>query len=209
MSEPLLQNRDYTVIVAKTAPNPMMMPPGYEKRWSAAHSAIVALAQKCEEFDPDGVTIYISCKSRGGFVEYRNTKSDQIQEIFAHHYPPSELDLLDGLQLALNDYFDRKSAGKTKANGAIMIVLIDGEPKDRMAIAQTIVKASQQVDRDEELGIGFAQIGDDLIAKGFLNALDNDLRTSAGARFDIVSTRSLAEIGTNSLTEFLLDVIRK
>jgi hypothetical protein len=169
----------------------------------------VALAQKCEEFDPDGITIYISCKSRGGFVEYKHTQSDRIQQIFASHYPPSELNLLDGLQLALNDYFARKSTGEAKANGEIIIVLIDGEPKNRMAIAQTIVKASQQIDRDEELGIGFAQIGDDMIAKGFLNALDNDLRTSAGARFDIVSTRSLAEIGPHSLTEFLLDVIRK
>lgn len=33
-----------------------------------------------------------------------------------------------GLQLALDDYFTRKAAKLNKQNGAIIIVLIDGEP---------------------------------------------------------------------------------
>lgn len=208
MSEPLLKNRDYTIIVAKIAPTDAPPPPGCEQRWAAAHREIVALAKQCEVLDPDGITIYLSCRSQGGFVQYKHVVSQQIQQIFSNHYPPDELSLLEGLQTALDDYFARKAAGQTKANGEMILVLIDGEPKDRMAIVQTIVRATQCMEQDEELGIGFAQIGDDVIARGFLNALDTDLHASAGAKFDIVNTRVLKEVDSNCLTEFLLDVIR-
>lgn len=208
MSELLLKDRDYTIIVAKIAPTQTPAPPGYEQRWAAARSEIIALAEQCEALDPDGITIYIPCRNQGGFAQYRHVSSQQIQEIFNNHYPPNELSLLEGLQTALDDYFTRKAAGHTKANGEMILVLIDGEPKDRMAIVQTIVQATQRMEKDEELGIGFAQVGDDVIARGFLNSLDIDLHASAGAKFDIVNTRVLKEVDSNCLTDFLLDVIR-
>lgn len=208
MSEPLLENRDYTVIVAKTAPSVVPTPPGFDDRWKSAHEAVLALAKKCEEYDPDGITIYISSHhSSEAFKQYRQVTPDKLETIFDENYPPETLNLLDGLHTALDEYFARKQAGRAKPNGAIIIVLIDGEPKDRMAIAKTIVAATEKISHPQELGIGFAQIGDDIIARGFLTSLDHDLRSTAGAKFDIVKTRVLDEIGTNCLTEFLMDVI--
>lgn len=206
--EALLENRDYTVIIAKTAPSVAQTPPGFEARWTNAHAAIVALAERCQILDPDGITVYLSCRSQGGFVQYRQVTTEKLAQIFDLHYPPEELNLLDGLQTALADYFDRKVAGKAKPNGEIIIVLIDGEPKNRMGIAKAITQATEKMERDQELGIGFAQVGNDLIARGFLDALDDNLRSAAGAKFDIVNTRVLEEIKPNSLTEFLLDIIR-
>lgn len=207
MAEAILQNRDYTIIVAKTAASTVSMPPGYEKRWQMAYGSILALAQTCETFDPDGITIYVSCRNQPNlFQRYKQVKPDQLSKVFDAHYPPDELNLLNGLQSALDDYFDRKAAQKTKPNGEMMIVLIDGEPSDRLAISRLIVHATQKLDRDDELGIGFIQLGDDLLARGFLNALDENLK-SAGAKFDIVHTEVLEEVKTHSLTEFLLKVL--
>lgn len=210
MSEALLENRDYTVIVAKTATHLRMAPPYFEERWADARIAITTLAKACEAFDPDGITVYISSNSsaQGAFNEYKHVSSTQIDAIFAENYPPDELNLLDGLQTALNDYFIRKTAKQTKPNGAIVLVLIDGEPRDRMGIVRTIVRAAEQIDRDEELGIGFLQVGDDLIARGFLTSLDDDLQSFAKAKFDIVHTRLLDTIEPTSLTDFLSDIIR-
>lgn len=209
MSEPLLENRDYTVIVAKTAPSVTLTPPGFDDRWKLAHKAVVALAKACEEHDPDGITIYMSStdSAPGAFKQYRQVTPDKLETIFDENYPPHGLNLLEGLHTALDDYFARKLAGRAKPNGAIVIVLIDGEPQDRMAIVKTIVDASAKLEHPQELGIGFAQVGDDIIARGFLAALDHDLRSTAGAKFDIVKTRVLDEIGTHCLTEFLMDVI--
>ena len=210
MVESALENRDYTVIAAKTAASVLPMSPGFANSWVAAHNAVLALVSKCEELDPDGITLYISShqEASGSFKQYRKVTPDKLGQFFEANYPPDSLNLLDGLQTALDDYFERKATGQTKPNGEIIIVLIDGEPRDRMAIVKAIVSATQKMESAHELGIGFAQIGNDLIARGFLTALDEDLRSKAGATFDIVSTRVLETIGKNCLTDFLLDVIR-
>jgi len=210
MSELLLRSRDYTVIVAKTASNSAALAPGFETRWLDAQAAILALLQKCQEYDPDGITLYISSKDyqAADFRCYRQVTAEQLGAIFEQNYPPAALDLRSGLQIALDDYFERREKRQTKSNGEIMIVLIDGEPLDRMAIVRTIVAATHRMDVDCELGIGFVQVGNDLIARGFLEALDENLRGAVGARFDIVNTRVLQEIQPNCLTEFLLDILR-
>ncbi|NJP09751.1 MAG: hypothetical protein HC866_09900 [Leptolyngbyaceae cyanobacterium RU_5_1] len=206
----MLENRDYTVIVAKTAASTTMTPPGFADRWVAAHDAVIALAQKCEEFDPDGITIYMSSNDRpdGSFKHYERVTSGQLESIFVDNFPPDTLNLLNGLQVALDSYFARKAANQTKPNGEIIIVLVDGEPSDRMKIAKTIVQAANHIDSDQELGIGFAQVGEDLIARGFLTALDQDLRSQAGAKFDIVHTRLLEDIYPEALTDFLRDILQ-
>jgi hypothetical protein len=210
MSEPLLENRDYTVIVAKTAPSVAVTPPGFADRWNAAHDAILALAQKCEEFDPDGINIYISSANHpNGFRQYRQVKSSELPMVLRDNYPPESLNLLDGLETALANYFTRKANGQTKPNGEIMIVLIDGEPSDRMAIVHTIVAATKHMEQAQELGIGFAQIGEDMIAKGFLTALDDDLKSKAGAKFDIVKTVVLEDVQPNALSDFLRDILAR
>ncbi len=207
MSEALLQNRDYTIVVAKTAANLAKMPPGYEQRWLSAHDAILSLAQTCETFDPDGITIYISSRDEVDlFKQYKQVMPNQITEIFDAHYPPDTLNLLNVLQTALDDYFTRKASAQTKLNGEMILVLIDGEPQDRMAIAKLLIQTTEKLDQDHELGIGFLQLGDDLIARGFLSALDENLKAS-GAKFDIVHTQVFEKVTSDSLTGFLLDVL--
>lgn len=211
MADVILKDRDYTVIIAKTAGSLVTAPPHFEQRWTDARAAIVALAQTCEQLDPDGITIYISSKhsTAGAFEQHKQVTPTQVETIFEQNYPPETLSLLDGLKLALDDYFTRKAAQQTKPNGAIIIVLVDGEPSDRASVVKAIVQATEQIDVDEELGIGFVQVGDDLIARGFLNALDQDLRSQAGAKFDIVHTRVLDAIAPTALTDFLTDIIRR
>lgn len=215
MTRVILEDRDYTVILAKTSRNfAGSAPPNFEQRWSEAAAAIVTLATLCSEFDPDGITLYVSSQVADGevsgtFRSYQHVTPEQVDPLITRHTPPSDcLDLLEALNPVLDDYFNRKATQRTKPNGAIIIVLLDGEPKNRMALIKAIVNASQKMDQDRELGIGFVQVGDDLIARGFLNSLDHDLRSQAGAKFDIVHTRVLETIELNCLTDFLTDIIQ-
>lgn len=210
-----LEDRDYTVILAKTARNfGGSAPPNFEQRWTEAADAIVTLATCCSEFDPDGISLYVSSQApepagTGTFQSYQHVAPEQVQALIAQHTPPSDcLDLLEALNPVLDDYFSRKAAQQAKPNGAMIIVLLDGEPKNRMALVKAIVNAAQKMDQDRELGIGFVQVGDDSIARGFLNSLDHDLRSQAGAKFDIVHTRVLETIELNCLTDFLTDIIQ-
>jgi len=204
MSEALLKDRDYTVIIARMTSTPLLATPGSETRWIKAQDSIIALAKKCEEFDPDGITIYIA----GEPVEkYDRATAEHLVEFLQANHPPGNTNLAGVLQTALDDYFQRKTAGKTKPNGEIIVVLLDSEPGDRMAVMKAIIKATKQLDRDDELGIGFAQVGDNIMARGFLNALDDDLQVG-GAQFDIVDTKILEQLDESSLTDFLLDILR-
>jgi hypothetical protein len=209
MNQASLENRDYTVIVAKTALDQGAKPPGFANRWKAAQTAILALLQKCESFDPDGVTLYLACRSPQEdcfFKKYERVRSLDLPQLLEDHLPPSQVNLLDVLQTALDDYIARKASSVNKPNGEMILVLLDGEPSDRMAVSKAIKAVTHQLDTDAELGIGFVQIGEDMIARGYLTALDNHLE-AMGAKFDIVDTKLLEAIEPDSLTEFLIGVL--
>jgi hypothetical protein len=209
MTEALLENRDYTVIFAKTA-EPAVPPPGYAKRWTDAETAIIRLLQACEAFDPDGITLSVACEATEGGCEFKwfeHVRSNQLTHIIHSYVPPYAVSLAAALQASLNTYFERKQQGHAKPNGEIILVILDGEPLDRMAIANVIVKATHQMNADEELGIGLVQIGDDPIARGFFQSLDDDLK-GAGAQFDIVETQILETIEPEALIQFLMNTIQ-
>jgi len=209
MPEVLLKDRDYTFIVAKSARLAVEQLPIITERWLSAQGAIFALAKQCEEWDSDGITLYINPASAGNpqlFKRFDRVLSQHLNQIFTENIPLDSLNLSAVLKIALDDYFERKATEQTKANGEIVIVVTDGEPEDRRAIVKTIAAATKRMERDEELGIGFIQVGDDALGMGFLTALDDDMQ-SAGAMFDIVHTRTLKEIEASSLAVFLAETI--
>ena len=209
MAASLLKNRDYVIILARTAVNHSTHTPRFGDRWQEAYDALFALIQQCQDLDPDGITLFVSCdqtKETCPFRKHEQVKVDQLSEILDSNYPPDTVNLQSVLQEALDDYFSRKAAQKAKPNGEMILIFIDGEPGDRMAIAKTIIEATHQIQYDAELGIGFVQVGDDLVARGFLNALDDHLQ-GAGAKFDIVNTHLVEQLESIPLTEALLQVL--
>lgn len=210
MQEALLRDRDYTVIIAKTINERAVSPPKFAERWDAAQSAVVALLQKCQEMDADGITLYVSCRSPEEtclFKKYEQVQAADLEQVIQAGYPPETIDLHTVLKTALDAYFERKAAAQTKPHGEVILVLLDGEPSDRMALAKLIKNATQQLDSDQELRLSFLQIGQDQIAQGFLAALDDNLHT-LGAKFDIVDTKLMEQIQPSSLTEFLLQTLQ-
>jgi hypothetical protein len=161
------------------------------------------LASKCEEVDPDGITVYTFS---GRFKRYENVTASKVQQIFKENEPLGSTNLAGVLQDAVNNYFERKATGQAKANGEIILVVTDGEPDDRKAVMRVIVEASRRMDRDEELGISFLQIGQDPDASRFLKALDDEMQ-SVGAKFDIVDTVTMDDMENLTLTEVLLNAI--
>lgn len=163
----------------------------------------LALASKCEEFDPDGITVYLFS---GRFKRYDNVTANKVTQVFKENEPSGRTDLASVLQDATNNYFQRKSAGQTKPNGETILVVTDGEPDDRKAVMKVIIEASRRMERDEELAISFIQVGTDAQATKFLKILDDELQ-SAGAKFDIVDTVTMDDMEDMTLTEVLLNAI--
>ncbi|MCC5627972.1 vWA domain-containing protein [Nostoc sphaeroides] len=199
----MLENRDYTLIIDKSGSMATQDQKGGRTRWFAAQESTLALASKCEQFDPDGITIYVFS---GKFKRYENVTSSIVGQIFRENDPSGTTDLASVLKHATDDYLQRKADGQTKPNGETILVITDGEPDDRKAVMKVIIEVSRRIDRDEELAISFIQVGTDPQATRFLKVLDDELQ-SAGAKFDICDTITMEDMEDLSLSEVLLNAI--
>lgn len=199
----MLENRDYTLIIDKSGSMATPDQKGGRSRWVAAQESTLALASKCEQFDPDGITIYLFS---GRFKRYENVTASKVTQIFRENDPSGSTDLAAVLKHATDNYFQRKAAGQTKLNGETILVVTDGEPDDRKAVMKVIIEASRRMDRDEELAISFIQVGTDSQATKFLKILDDELQ-GAGAKFDICDTITIEDMEDYSLSEVLLNAI--
>jgi len=198
-----MKDRDYTLIIDKSGSMSTPDQRGGRSRWQEAQESTLALARKCEQFDPDGITIYLFS---GRLKRYDDVTSAKVEQIFMENDPSGTTNLAGVLQDATNSYFQRKAAGQSKPNGETIIVITDGEPDDRRAVMEVIVNASRQMERDEELAISIIQVGSDAGATKFLKALDDQLE-GVGAKFDICDTMTLDDMGDMSLSDVLMNAI--
>lgn len=199
----MLENRDYTLIIDKSGSMATPDQKGGRTRWATAQESTFALASKCEQFDPDGITIYLFS---GRFKRYENVTSAKVLQIFQENDPSGTTDLAGVLKHATDNYFQRKTSNTTQLNGETILVVTDGEPDDHKAVMKVIIEASRRLDRDEELAISFIQVGNDAQATRFLKILDDELQ-SAGAKFDICDTITMDDMEDMSLSEVLLNAI--
>ena len=203
MGGSIVQDRDYTLIIDKSGSMSTPDQLGGRSRWQAAQESTLALARKCEQFDPDGITVYLFS---GRFKRYDNVTSEKVAQIFMENEPMGTTNLAGVLQDATEQYLRRKASGQAKPNGETILVITDGEPDDRKAVMRVIIEASRHMDRDEELAISLIQVGTDATATRFLKALDDELE-GAGAKFDIVDTITLEDMESLTLAEVLLNAI--
>lgn len=199
----MMSDRDYTLILDKSGSMSTPDQAGGRSRWEIAQESTLALARKCEQFDPDGLTVYVFS---GRFKRYDDVTSAKVAQIFLENDPAGTTNLAGVLKNALDDYFQRKAAGKTKLNGETILVVTDGEPDDRKAVFEVIINATRQMERDEELAISMIQVGSDAQASKFLKALDDQLQ-SVGAKFDICDTITLDDMEDMSLADILMNAI--
>ncbi|WP_088890832.1 vWA domain-containing protein [Leptolyngbya ohadii] len=194
-----LSDRDYTLIIDKSGSMSTPDQPGGRTRWQEVQESTLALARKCEQFDPDGITVYLFS---GRFKRYDNVTSSKVAQIFQENDPMGTTNLASVLQDAVNSYFRRRSANETKAEGEIILVVTDGEPDDRKAVIEVIINATQQMNRDEELSIAIVQVGNDESVTRFLKALDDQLQ-GVGAKFDMVDVVTTDEMQDMTIAEVL------
>jgi len=199
----MMSDRDYTLIIDKSGSMSTPDQVGGRSRWEIAQESTLALARKAEQFDPDGITVYVFS---GKFKRYDDVTSAKVAQIFLENDPAGTTNLAGVLQDAINNYFQRKAAGKSKPNGETILVITDGEPDDRKAVFEVIIHATRQMERDEELAISIIQVGLDAQATKFLKALDDQLQ-SVGAKFDICDTVTLDDLEDMSLVDVLTNAI--
>lgn len=196
-----LQNRDYVIIIDKSGSMAGTDTPTGQSRFKYVEESTVAIATTLEQYDPDGITVI---PFAGGFKVYDNTTAVKVADVFKENQPMGGTMLAAPLKAVFELYLAAKKAGTTKANGMIVLVITDGQPSDGKEAAKAISDFTQKLDNgDGEFGLTFIQVGHDAEATRFLKSLDDDLVT-AGAKFDIVDTKTIDEVEQIGLTETLL-----
>lgn len=195
-----LKNRDYYLVLDKSGSMEERDCPGGKTRWQYLQESVQAITNKIAEYDPDGVTVI---PFSGTHKVYPNTTPQKVKDVFTENSPMGSTLLAAPLSAVFNDYLSAKKAGTAKSNGAMCIVVTDGQPSDEREVAQAIVNFTKQLENgDGEFGIAMLQVGKDAGATAFLKRLDDDL-VKEGAKFDIVDTKTIDDIETIGLTEAL------
>jgi len=171
--------------------------PGGVSRWKYAQEATEALARKAAEFDNDGITVV---PFNNTYQVYENVTPDKVHQVFTENEPNGGTNTALVLGYALDEYFAKKADG---AKPRVILVITDGQPNDKQAVRDTIIKAANKLDEDGEIGISFIQVGKDVAARAFLQELDDNLQ-SEGAKFDIVDTKTMDEMESMALADVLI-----
>jgi len=188
--------RDYVLAVDASSSMGMPLPNG-QTRWAAVAEAAFGLAQAVEKLDPDGIEVYtFASKIR----EFGNATAVTVADIFSKNEPFGSTNLA-GL---LNEVLLKKWQPEVPLT---LLVITDGQPDDKAAVAQAIVAATKKISLDEQLAITFVQIGNDAGATSFLKFLDDELM-GMGAKFDVVDTFPATSFGDRSIEEILIAAIQ-
>ena len=118
----MLDTRDYTLILDKSGSMCTKDQPGGRSRWAAARESALALASKCEELDPDGLTLYVF-GSR--FRRYENVTADRVTQVFTENEPSGGTDLAGVLSHAFECYFERRRKGTARPETIVVVTDVD------------------------------------------------------------------------------------
>lgn len=193
--------KNYTLIIDKSGSmSSGSMTMAGKSLYEEAQEATLALARKIEKLDPDGIDLYFFSSK---FTRYESVTSSKVAEVYDANDPMGTT----RLDTVLEDAFTHANNRIAKEKSSEMVIIItDGEPDDRKAVAAGIVKQTQKMRSDEEMTILILQIGRDPSATKFLRALDDDLK-SAGAKFDIVDVKTFEDMENSSIQQVLMDAI--
>lgn len=199
-----LKNREIYLVIDKSGSMATQDCTGGKSRWDYMKESVTAIAKLVAPYDPDGLTVIPFANS---FKVYENVLPDVVNNIFAENTPMGGTDLAGVLAEVFSRHAAQKKSGSLKENGSLILVATDGQPNDKEAAKKNITNFSKTLDKDEECGILFIQVGKDGDAAKFLAELDDELVAKYGAKFDIVDTKSFDQVENMSFEEVLLGAI--
>ncbi len=201
--EYLLENRKYVLILARDEPPNLASSPGWSQDWQDAESILLKIAETCHHLSPNNLDVYVASHPH---YCYENILPHELNHVFTHSFAPPEIDLYSPMAKVLDTYFRDRHHGPDSPQGLIIITVMDCEPPNRYAIIQLLLDAAKKVESETEIGLLFAQVGEDERAKAFLQTLDRELHRT-NINFDIIDTPTLLHLNPDRINHFLLGAL--
>jgi uncharacterized protein with von Willebrand factor type A (vWA) domain len=185
-----LANLDVIVLVDQSGSMETPDTLNKKSRWDFSKEAAQGIVGALAKHDDDGIDLIFFNRSQ---TVYEKVKDASFMETWNKQRPGGGTDLVAPLQKAFA--LAEKRWGE---KNQFIIVFTDGAPDDQGTVAQTIIDFTKKMERDEQVAILFARVGQDTGAKAFLEMLDDGLQAK-GAKFDIVDCDEIDTIAGKDL----------
>ena len=171
-----LANFDFQILIDTSGSMGSNDPGKIGTRLQRAKESVIGLVGELSQVDEDGLDIIFF----GGetVTHVSGVKSTVDVEIVFNRRASGGTPTAEALAKAF------EVTGKSDKPDFV-IVITDGEPNNRQAVKDVLIKQANSQANDADLTVLFIQIGDDPSAASFLADLDDGLH---GAKFDIVDT---------------------
>lgn len=197
MLEEDLKNYDIVLAIDKSGSMGETDCPNGVSRWDYAKETTEAIARKAGTYDQDGITV---CTFANSVKLYENVTPEKVSQIFTENEPNGSTDTA----LLLNTLFDNYLKNPVKPQ--IIVVITDGEANDNKAVIKAIVDFTNK-QAEETVSVMLLQIGKDGKATAFLKMIDDNLVENHGAKYDMIDTKTIDEIGEMPLVEVFMQVV--
>lgn len=191
-----LANFDFQILIDTSGSMGSIDPGKIGTRLQRAKESVIGLVGELSQVDEDGLDIIFF----GGetVTHVSGVKSTVGVETAFNRRASGGTPTAEALAKAF------EVAGKSDKPDFV-IVITDGEPNNRQAVKDVLIKQANSQTNDADLTVLFIQIGDDASAASFLAELDDGLH---GAKFDIVDTMTQAKADSYpSLAALINDAI--
>ncbi|MCA9803566.1 MAG: VWA domain-containing protein [Cyanobacteria bacterium HKST-UBA02] len=194
-----LQDHDIVVIIDKSSSMSTRDAPGSLSRWDWTGKQLTGLA---------GSLRYVP-RSRMDLVLFDNdarvfegVTMSGIPGIFSTYSPSGGTNVTRALKEQIDRAFVRGFS-----RPLVIAVITDGAPSNARSLRELICQTTLKLASPDQLKITFLQVGSESQGNRLLPELDSNLLRE-GARFDIVDSKSFAELSSRGLAAALVDAVK-
>jgi len=196
MTDINLANLDVTVLVDQSGSMDTTDCPNGKSRWEYSKETAQGIVSGLAKFDDDGIDLIFFNRS---MTVYEKVKDGSFLDVWNKQRPGGGTELANAIKKAL-----ALSGARMGEKNQLIICFTDGMPDDQNNVAQAIIDFSKTMERDAQVAILFARVGQDGTAKKFLEFLDDGLQAK-GAKFDIVDTKEIDSLAGKDLQVLVND----
>jgi hypothetical protein len=175
---------------------------GNLSKFEWCHQQVRELAQRLAPYKR---TMTITTFNRS-FDTMERCDPAKVENIYATTHPIGGTDLVDPLDARLNAAYMKQAGTKQPV---VIAVITDGQPnipRDKTVVNRALIDFSKRLTSPEQVMVTFLQIGDNFDGRDFCIDLDDNL-VSEGAKYDIVDTKTFAELKQEGIVNALIDAI--
>jgi hypothetical protein len=197
-----LQNYDVEVIIDISGSMSLQDGTGNLTKFEWCRDQVRNLAEKLSKYNRT-VTVTVF---HDDYKTYENCDPTKILEVFSETTPSGWTGLLDPLEARMNVGLYGHPPGGCPLLIAIMHDGLPNRPRDPQAVDRAIVAFTNRLQSPNQVRLTFLQIGDTFDGRDFCKNLDDNL-VNEGAQFDIVDTKTFAELKQIGLTKAIIDAL--